>query len=169
MPFVPGSRRLLPLGEHASAEAWRRAADALVLVGLADMGGSPAGKLSYGQRKLLDIARVIAAAPKIVLLDEPVAGVDAISANRVKCVIEHLRAKGCTVLLVEHNMRFVMGLSDRVVVLNSGAVIAEGTPSEIARNEAVIHSYLGTRDHAKTASSSREALPVPRVQLATQG
>ncbi|MGE0736676.1 MAG: ABC transporter ATP-binding protein, partial [Alphaproteobacteria bacterium] len=98
------------------------------------------------------IARVIAADPRLVLLDEPVAGVDAASASRVAAVVEHLRSIGCTVLLVEHNMRFVMGLSDRVMVLSAGAVIAEGTPGEVSRNADVIRSYLGTGSVAQTGA-----------------
>lgn len=141
---LPASHRLATVAADANPVWKRRAMEALALVGLAEQANEPASQLPYGQRKLLDIARVVAAKPSLVLLDEPVAGVDATSANYVRDVVEMLRARGSTVVLVEHNMRFVMGLSDVVTVLNTGQVIASGPPEEIASNEAVIRAYLGS-------------------------
>lgn len=100
--------------------------------------------LSYGHRKLVEMARAVAQRPLLVLLDEPIAGLNEEEAKEVAKAIRQLRQRGMTVVLVEHNMPFVMSLSDRVTVLNYGRIIGEGTPAEIQNNAAVISAYLGT-------------------------
>jgi len=120
-----------------------RALDALELVGLQDAATQLAGVLPYGDQKLLAVARLLAADVRVILLDEPAAGVAANDLERLVKLFSSLRDVGRTLLLVEHNMEAVMGVSDRIVVLNFGRLLAQGTPAEILVNEEVIHAYLG--------------------------
>jgi len=126
-------------------EARERALELLRLVGLDGQADALAGTLSGGQRKLLDLVRALMAEPRILLLDEPMAGVS--PALRVE-LLEHilqLRVRdGITLLIVEHDLDFVMRASDRVVVMNGGRVIADGTPEEVRVDERVVDAYLGT-------------------------
>jgi branched-chain amino acid transport system ATP-binding protein len=101
------------------------------------------GSLSYGQRRMVEVARALATEPKLILLDEPAAGLSQGEATELADQIRRIRDTGITILLVEHNMRFVMGLSDRITVLSFGKKIAEGTPAECRSDERVIESYLG--------------------------
>lgn len=117
-------------------------------LGLAHRADDRAGLLSFGECKMLEIARALAAEPKLLLLDEPIAGVPHAETRRVSDTIRALNAEGVTVLLVEHNMRMVMQLSDSILVLNHGRKIAEGTAEEVRRNPAVLEAYLGEDDHA---------------------
>ncbi|MBI5446533.1 MAG: ABC transporter ATP-binding protein [Deltaproteobacteria bacterium] len=115
----------------------------LGLVGLREKAGLPVTKLPLGERKLVGIARALGMKPKLLMLDEPAGGLAAHEVERLAELVRELAARGVTVFLIEHNMPFVMSLSERVVVLNAGAKIADGTPDEVRADEQVIRAYLG--------------------------
>ena len=119
------------------------AQQALQFVGLAEFAHRPAGSLAYAQQRLLEIARALATAPKVLLLDEPAAGMNPQEAARLMELIVGMRDAGITIVFVEHNVKLVMGVSDRITVFDFGKKIAEGIPQQIQSNEAVIEAYLG--------------------------
>jgi len=104
--------------------------------------------LSYGDQRRLEIARALATEPQLLALDEPAAGMNATETAQLKVLIEQIRHDGVTVMLIEHDVKLVMGLCDRVAVLDFGRKIAEDVPAEVQRNEAVINVYLGGGKHA---------------------
>jgi len=125
-------------------EVTREAAhDALARVGLADAGKRPAGSLAYGALKRLEIARALASDPKLLLLDEPAAGCNPVETQEIDYVIRSIVKDGITIVLVEHDMRLVMNISDRVHVLANGRTLTEGTPEQVRSNTTVIQAYLG--------------------------
>jgi branched-chain amino acid transport system ATP-binding protein len=139
-----GARFLrLPAARRAEARARARAADLLAWVGLADLADRPAGALSYGQRKLLAFAMALAPEPRILLLDEPLAGVNPLLVERLAGHMRELHAAGRTILLIEHNLSVVMNLCQRLVVLDHGQAIAEGPPARVRENPVVIAAYFG--------------------------
>jgi ABC-type branched-subunit amino acid transport system ATPase component len=129
--------------QRLETEAVERACRLLDLVGLSDKADAAAGSLSYGQRKLLAFAAALMPDPDLLLLDEPAAAVNPTMINQMKDHILGLHRQGKTVLLVEHNMEVVMDISQRVVVLDHGQKIAEGSPDAIRRDSRVIEAYFG--------------------------
>ena len=132
------------LAHHRTEEAARVAADAVLdRVGLADRGDQPAGTLPTAGRKRLEVARALALRPRLLLLDEVMAGLLPTERQPVIDLLRELRAEGTTLLLVEHVMAAVMALSDHVHVLHHGELLAGGTPRQIANDPAVVDAYLG--------------------------
>jgi branched-chain amino acid transport system ATP-binding protein len=133
----------LPSVGRQNACTREAAGAALVRVGLEDHADRPAGTLAYGSLKRLEIARALATEPKVLLLDEPAAGCNPIETQQLEGVIRRIVGDGVTVVLVEHDMRLVMNVSDRIHVLANGRTLAEGTAAEVRSNPAVVEAYLG--------------------------
>jgi branched-chain amino acid transport system ATP-binding protein len=120
--------------------------DVLALLGIADLAGRGAGDLPFGRQRVVEVARALAAQPKLLLLDEPACGLNPRETEEMAALIAGIRERGTTVLLVEHDMSLVMGICDEVLVLSSGRRIAEGTPREVQGNAEVVSVYLGADD-----------------------
>jgi ABC-type branched-subunit amino acid transport system ATPase component len=136
-----GVRGLLARGQWSDEKA--RAMDMLEFMEISHVAGLLGGSLSYGQRKLLELAAVMMARPQLVLLDEPAGGINPVLLEHIADHIRQLNAQGVTFLLVEHNMGFVMNLCHDVIVLHRGQTIARGSPAEVRANPAVLDAYLG--------------------------
>ncbi len=132
----------------ASAEERARAMELLAFVGLARLWDSSAGTLSYGQRKLLELAYVLVAEPSVILLDEPAGGINPTLIGEIRDRIIELNKQGTTFLIVEHNMEFVMGLCDKVTVMDAGCAIVSGPPAEVRVDPRVLDAYLGSVEEA---------------------
>jgi len=134
---------LLVVTRGSRAEAERRGRELLAFVKLDALADEYAGNLSYGQQKLVELVRVLMTDPTLILLDEPAAGVNRTLLNDLLAAVRRLRDEGRTILLVEHDMKVVMGLCETVFVLDHGEMIAEGPPAAIQANERVIEAYFG--------------------------
>ena len=133
----------MPAARSAQKRCERQATEVLEFVGLADWMESDVSTLSFGQGRLLEIARALAGEPRLMLFDEPAAGLSPAECIRLTQIIRAIANRGIAVLLIEHDMRFLMSLAERIVVLNFGRKIAEGTPQDIRSDLAVVEAYLG--------------------------
>lgn len=139
---MAGSRSQRPSDKRFNMN--RRAGELLELVGLSSLADERADSLAYGQQRLLEIARALATGPELLLLDEPAAGMNPNETADLAALVRRLRDElKLTVLLIEHDMRFVMNLCERLTVLDHGRVIAKGTPRQVQQDQAVIQAYLG--------------------------
>lgn len=131
-----------------------RATEVLELVGLVELADASINELSYGQRRLLEIARALAAEPRLLMLDEPAAGLNSAETEVLgELLVRLCSQRGMGVLLVEHNLGLVMGVSDHVAVLDFGELIAQGSPQEVAANQRVVEAYLGTSGRSTSAAT----------------
>lgn len=128
-----------------------KALEILDVIGLSSHAENPAGDLSYGQQKLLEIGRVLMAEPRLIVLDEPTAGINPSLIRRLVNTLTGLRDRGIKIFLIEHNMPLVSELCDSIFVMDSGELICSGTPVEVRSNKRVIEAYLGREDHAAQA------------------
>jgi branched-chain amino acid transport system ATP-binding protein len=136
----------LPGFRAAEKKARERAHELLSWVGLQHRADDLADNLSYGEQRKLELARALATEPKLLLLDEPVAGMNSTEKTELMREVENIRARGYTIFMIEHDMRFVMGLCEQIAVLNFGRIIAQGTPEQVRNNPQVIEAYLGRED-----------------------
>jgi branched-chain amino acid transport system ATP-binding protein len=149
-----------------SASEKRRALELLDFVGIARLAHEPGGNLSYGQRKLLELASLLVADPAILLLDEPAGGVNPTLIGHLADRIRDLNADGKTILVVEHNMEFVMSLCSRITVLREGTALISGTPEQVRSDPAVLDAYLGGEDDASTQRElAEEAAHAPALSV----
>jgi branched-chain amino acid transport system ATP-binding protein len=141
-----------PGNREQAAGIHKRALEIIELVGLSQVAGLPADSLPYGHQRSLGVAIALASKPRVLLLDEPAAGLNPAEAQHMGALIQRIHSQlNISVLLVEHNMRMVMGICDRIVVLKHGEMIAQGTPTQIRNDPHVISAYLGSDDTEEEA------------------
>ena len=149
--------------KHGLRAAGRIADEVLAFVGLAARAQSLASSLNVAQKKRLELARALAARPFLLLLDEVLAGLNPVEVARMLDIIRQIRDQSVTIIMIEHIMHAVMNVSDRIIVLNYGQLIAEGSPAEVAQNRQVIEAYLGDPDQAERFLDLDEPAPAARA------
>jgi len=137
---------LRPLVVRREQARWAVAVDALTRVGLGQFAETPAARLTYGQRRLLELARAIAAGPRVLLLDEPSAGLDAAETDQLSGYLKGLRDEGVALLIIDHKLDFIIDLCDRVAVLEQGHLVAVGDADTVFEDQRVVDAYLGVAD-----------------------
>ena len=145
----------LPAFRRAERDAVARARGALALVELEGKADTPASGLAYGEQRRLEIARAVVAEPRLLLLDEPAAGMNPAETEALGVLVRRLGTMGITVLLVEHDMGFVMGISDHITVLSFGKRIFQGSPTQVRQEPVVIEAYLGPKVAERLARAER--------------
>ncbi|MDD9303937.1 MAG: hypothetical protein HUK40_16965 [Desulfobacter sp.] len=133
----------MPWVQKEEKQARQKAFDLLEFTGLSPYAQTPACDLPVGRQKMAEIARALASDPLLLLLDEPAAGLNAVETETLGKLIARVKKKGVTMMLVEHDMSLAMGISDKIIVLDQGIKLAQGTPRQIQNNEAVMAAYLG--------------------------
>lgn len=138
-----GAITRMPWVQKEEKQSRKIAEELLEFTGLEDYGHRPAGDLPVGRQKMAEIARALASKPRLLLLDEPAAGLNAVETEALGDLIKKVKQRGVTMMLVEHDMSLAMGISDKIIVLDRGSKLAEGTPREIQNNQDVMEAYLG--------------------------